>query len=176
MAFTAVTVTGSYGWSATGSLTFTLAQAMSNADTILLPQPLVATLLAGSFSQLLQANTDPGTVPQGVMWGVTEQITGAQPRDYFIEVPAIVTETDGTTSLDSEFVQLNTATAALWMAGLPITGTGIPDDTTIVGIYQNVNQLELSNPATMNGTSVTFTIGTSMIDISQLIPAAQPWT
>jgi hypothetical protein len=43
---------------------------------------------APQFSVTLQANDDPGTVPQGVWWGVTETITGAQPRDYFITIPA----------------------------------------------------------------------------------------
>lgn len=93
MAFTAVTVTGKFegesGAAASGTLTFCLTETMANSDVVVAPAPIVVDLDAsGSFSQTLLANDDTGTTPPGVMYGVTEQITGAEPRDYFITVPS----------------------------------------------------------------------------------------
>lgn len=91
MGFTTVTVTGKYedatGASAAGSLIFTLTQGMANDGTTVAPSPIVATLDGtGSFSVDLLANDDTDTVPQGVRYGVTERITNAQPRDYYVTV------------------------------------------------------------------------------------------
>lgn len=100
MAFTTVTVTGTYdvqGNPASGTLTFTLTAPMSNSNVSVVPQPIRVTLANGSFSVSLYANDDTATVPQGVSWGVTEQISGAQPRDYFITVPSA----DGTVDIST---------------------------------------------------------------------------
>jgi hypothetical protein len=89
--FTEITVTGSFvtqaGRPAAGTVTFTLTQAMSNGDVTVPADPITVNLDSeGQFSTILLANDDPGTTPQGVQYGVTEQVTGAQPRDYFILV------------------------------------------------------------------------------------------
>jgi hypothetical protein len=94
VAFTSVTVTGSYGEAPGGTITFTLCQPMTNQNVIAPAEPIVVTLTGGTFSQELLANNDPGTVPQGVWYGVTEQIAGCQPRDYFISVPAAAATVD----------------------------------------------------------------------------------
>ncbi len=86
--FSQVTITGNYGPGATGTLTFTLTLPMSNGGVIMTPSPVVATLSNGQFSIQLAANDDAATVPPGTFYGVTEQIVGAQPRDYFISVPS----------------------------------------------------------------------------------------
>lgn len=87
--FTEVVVNGSYttetGEPAAGTLTFTLTQPMANGVSVP-AAPITTTLTDGSFTVVLLANDDAATVPQGVRYGVTEQITGAQPRDYFIAV------------------------------------------------------------------------------------------
>lgn len=93
MAFTAIVITGTFesesGAAASGTLTFTLTRAMANSDVVIAPAPIVVTLDgSGHFSTTLLANDDASTVPQGVQYGVTEQITGAEPRDYFITVPS----------------------------------------------------------------------------------------
>ena len=93
MAFTQVTVTGSYdtqaGAPASGTVTFTLTKAMENGDVIINPAPITVMLDgSGHFSTLLAANDDTGTVPQDAQYGVTELITGAEPRDYFITLPS----------------------------------------------------------------------------------------
>lgn len=100
--FTLVTVTGSYGTSAAGTVTFTLTQPMANADAILLPDPIVVTLAASAFSQALAANDDTATIPQGVLWAVTENIDGSQPRDYFITVPSALTTIDISTLMPGQ--------------------------------------------------------------------------
>lgn len=93
LGFSSVTVTGTYSPSTSGTITFTLTQPMANNDVILLPDPIIVTLSSGTFSTTLSANDDTATVPQGVLWGVTENITGCQPRDYFITVSAAAAPT-----------------------------------------------------------------------------------
>ena len=99
MAFTVVTVVGTFqsesAAAASGTLTFTLTKAMENGNVVIPPAPITVTLDgSGHFSQTLLANDDTGTVPPGVQYGVTEQIAGAQPRDYFITVAQAVTPVD----------------------------------------------------------------------------------
>lgn len=90
--FTTVTVTGSYGIQGDapeGTVTFTLTQSVSNGGLTVLCAPLIVELDAdGGLSVVLVATDDAGTAPAGVWYGVTEQITGAQPRDSFILVSA----------------------------------------------------------------------------------------
>lgn len=107
MAFTPVTVEGTFkssaGQSAAGTLTFTLTQAMVNGGVSVPPSPIIATLDgSGHFSTVLYANDDEATVPQGVQYGVTEQVTGAQPRDYFILVSHATTPVDLSTLTPGE--------------------------------------------------------------------------
>lgn len=72
-----------------GTVTFTLLQPIANGTTTITCAPLIASLDdTGALSVVLVATDDAGTVPPGVWYGVTEQITGAQPRDYFIQVSA----------------------------------------------------------------------------------------
>lgn len=88
MAFTQVTVTGTYP-GCSGTVTFTLTGPMQNGGEIVLPQPIVASLDSnGGLSVSLLATDDIDTQPQAVMYGVTETILGAQPRDSFIDVPS----------------------------------------------------------------------------------------
>lgn len=190
--FSIVTLTGDYGSSAAGgTLNFTLSQPISNNNVILPCIPVVVTLDgAGTFSQTFQSNVDAATVPQGSQWGVTEEITGSSVRDYSIQIPPIVTETDGQTftGADANVVLLTTATASLNMVGQSITGTNIPANTTIIDVQVGnptgdpfdtsttypLNSVVLSNNATGAGTGLTLTIGTT-IDISQLMPGSPIW-
>jgi hypothetical protein len=74
MAFTIVTLEGTYE-----------PRPMSNGGIVAPVEPVQVTLDEhGHFSVQLFANDDTVTVPQGVEYGVTETLTGAQPRDYFI--------------------------------------------------------------------------------------------
>jgi hypothetical protein len=104
--FTEVVVTGSYttenGQPAQGTLTFTLSQPMANGMTVP-PSPITVTLREdGSFTVNLLANDDAATVPQGVRYGVTEQINGAQPRDYFVVVSHDTSPVDIATLMPGE--------------------------------------------------------------------------
>jgi hypothetical protein len=105
--FTEVVVTGSYvtenGEPAAGALTFTLTQPMANGVTVP-PGPITSTLTDGGFTVVLLANDDAETVPQGVRYGVTERITGAQPRDYFILVSHETSPVDIATLMPAEGV------------------------------------------------------------------------
>jgi hypothetical protein len=88
---------------ASGTLTFTATQAMTNGDVVLPPSPVTVTLDEdGHFSLTLAANDDAATVPQGVQYGVTEQIAGAQPRDYSIVVPHATNPVDISTLMPGE--------------------------------------------------------------------------
>lgn len=97
--FTEVVVTGTFtdeeGQPAAGTLTFTLTQPMASNDVTVPPKPVVVTLdEQGRFSVTLFANDDEETVPAGVRYGVTEEIVGAQPRDYFILVSHALSPVD----------------------------------------------------------------------------------
>lgn len=90
--FTLVTVTGSYsgqGTGVTGSVTFTPTQVMSNNGSVLVCSPLTVQLdQYGAFAVLLAANDDDGTIPVGTTYKVSEEITSAFSREYFIIVPS----------------------------------------------------------------------------------------
>jgi len=103
--FTQIVLTGSFqdasGLPKSGTLTFTLTQAMTNGVTVT-PEPIVATLVNGAFSIVLDANDDPETVPKGSQYGVTEQIAGSQPRDYFILISHAASPVDISTLMPGE--------------------------------------------------------------------------
>lgn len=107
MSFTAVELVGTFntqaGQPATGTLTLTLTQAMTNGDVVIPASPVTVTLdESGHFATHLAANDDTATVPQGVQYGVTEQIVGAQPRDYFILVAHAISPVDISTLMPGE--------------------------------------------------------------------------
>ncbi|GAC1373745.1 MAG: hypothetical protein NVSMB4_00660 [Acidimicrobiales bacterium] len=94
MAFTAVTVTGTYqredGTPASGTVTFTLtAPIRDNVTNVTrIPVDIVATLNAsGAISQIVTANDDPTTLPTGTGYMVVERISGASNRLYTVIVP-----------------------------------------------------------------------------------------
>lgn len=94
---TVVTLIGTYQTAAgnpgSGTLTFTLTAPISNQGTIIPASPITVTLdPTGSFSIDLFATDDQDTIPTGVWYGVTEQLTGMQPRDYFILVSSAATQ------------------------------------------------------------------------------------
>lgn len=90
--FTTVTVEGGYSLldgTPPGSVTFTLTQPIANGGITIPCSPLTVEIDdTGAFSATLVATDDPGTVPAGVWYGVTEEVVGAQPRDAFIFVSA----------------------------------------------------------------------------------------
>jgi len=93
MAFTPITVTGEFlsatGGAGSGRITFLATSAMRQpADNITIaPTEITATLSAsGTFSVVLYATNDTGTVPQGVTYEVTERIRGASLNKYFISI------------------------------------------------------------------------------------------
>lgn len=107
MSFTPVTLEGTFenqsGEAASGTLTFTLAQSMSNDRVVIAAVPIVVTLDAeGHFSVVLLANDDEDTTPEGVQYGVTETLTSAQPRDYSITISHTTSPVDISTLIPSE--------------------------------------------------------------------------
>lgn len=123
MAFTGITVTGTYedpiGDSAEGRVTFKLTSTMRQPEgnVTIVPTDVVATLDGnGEFSIVLPANNDSGTVPSGVGYEVTERIRGAALNKYFISIDknaisGAVDLADLVTSIDP-VVQINYATVA----------------------------------------------------------------
>lgn len=180
MAFTTVTVTGTFkdasGTAKAGSVVFTLSQPIENGDVIAEPTPIVAELNgSGQISVGLYSNVDLATSPPNTCYGVTELITGAQLRDYFVVIPTQLVETNGSTTNNSETVQLSSVTAAPWMVGCPITGSHIPANATITAVNQALNQLTISAPATATASGVALTIGATTIDLSTLMPGDVGW-
>lgn len=123
MAFTGITVTGTYedpiGDSAEGRVTFKLTSTMRQPEgnLTIVPTDVVATLDGnGEFSIVLPANNDSGTVPSGVGYEVTERIRGAALNKYFISIDknaisGAVDLADLVASIDP-VVQINYATVA----------------------------------------------------------------
>jgi len=121
MAFTPITVTGellsSTGEPGIGRVTFLATSAMRQPaeNTTIVPTEITATLSAsGSFSVVLYATNDTGTVPQGVSYEVTERVRGAALNKYFISIDknainGTVDLADLVPSIDP-VVQLNYAT------------------------------------------------------------------
>ena len=71
---------------------------------------------------------------------------------------AFVADVDGNTTYDSfDITNVSAADIAALSLGAPITGTGIPDDTTIAAIDDD--RFTMSAKATITGTAVTITIG-----------------
>ena len=96
MSFTYASITHSYlnldGTPASGKVTFQLSGAMRNSGITFAPSmPMVCPLSAGSLIAVLPANNDPGTVPDGVTYLVTEEIasmgTGTVGQTFTILVP-----------------------------------------------------------------------------------------
>jgi len=94
MAFTPITVTGTYlesgsGEPASGRISFLLTSPMRqpSTNTTISPSQVTATLDEnGEFSVILYATNDSGTVPQGVTYEVTERLRGAALNKYFISI------------------------------------------------------------------------------------------
>lgn len=152
MPATSVTISGKFtvaGTAAQGSVEFVLAQAVQDGanDEIREPVPIVAGLQTdGSFSVALYATDDPGLVPSGVLYKVTEKILSAPTRTYLIEVPAaaagtglnladIVPATTATLAypyaLSSDLDALDTRVTTLEDAPAGSTTSGPPAVTTI---------------------------------------------
>lgn len=97
MSFTFASVTHTYlnldSTPASGKVTFELSAAMRNAGTTFAPSlPLIVTLNSGgSLIAYLPANNDPGTIPDGVTYTVTEEIasmgSGTVGQTFSIVVP-----------------------------------------------------------------------------------------
>jgi len=89
-----VTVTARYetmnGDPAAGSITLTPSVAMSNAGETISTIPLTLTLASGQATFQAAAIDDPGTTPSGVVYNVTENITGASPRTYSVQFSYLV--------------------------------------------------------------------------------------
>ena len=93
MAFTSITVTGTYktptGANATGTVTFALTHDMEDtADKITVSQgSIVAGLTSGALSQALYANNDSTTTPTGTQYLVTENVAGVtNPAPYLVTI------------------------------------------------------------------------------------------
>ena len=94
MAFTQITVSPMHpilnpdGSMAQGAITFLLSAAMSNNGMLVEPNPIVATLVGGTFSVTLPATDDPNTLPQSAQYVIVEQTTGSANREYSVNLPS----------------------------------------------------------------------------------------
>lgn len=92
MAFTQTTVTHTFenadGTAASGSITFSLLDIMTNGAMSLVPAEITANLSgSGVLSQALTSNLDTGTAPATTQWRVDLRILGASQQSFFIVVP-----------------------------------------------------------------------------------------
>lgn len=128
-----VTVTGSWGASATGLVTFTanavLADGTSAPPQFVLPTPVTAVLVGGAISVTLMATDDSHLSPSGWVWTVSEQIVGQANRTYNIQLPAAQTPVDltavakvTTPPAQTAYVQASAVGAPSGVASLDATG------------------------------------------------------
>ncbi len=94
-AFSTTTLTHTFynadGTLASGVITFTLDDTMTNGASSIMPTRVEATLVSGVLSQVLTSNVDTNTKPPppwNTRWRVDFHITGASQRTEWIVVPA----------------------------------------------------------------------------------------
>lgn len=171
MAFTDVTVTGTYrtaaGAAAVGAVTFTPVTEMRNGD-IRISAPVSAQLVAGAFTVTLAATTDPDTVPAGVTYRVETHIVGDHLRNVrYLEIPhdggtidladASFAETVPATQVtyltqaagDARYLQIDADTAVATTVGPAPSGdeTGTDDTAAIQAILDDDAVVAVDLPA-----------------------------
>lgn len=91
MAFTYVTITHSFQTAAelaaAGEVDFTPVEPLHNGVTVVAKKITASLSGSGLLSQVLAANTDPGTLPTGTTYKVTERITGQPTFSYYVQIP-----------------------------------------------------------------------------------------
>lgn len=181
MAFSAPLVTHTFvnadSTAASGSIEWTLGARMQNGTQSIVPSSITSNLDAnGLLSQLITSNTDSGTVPTApgnTQWRVDMRILGSSIETYFVVVPPIQTETNGSiVSGALNVVQLSSLTAAEFMVGQSAICAGkIPSDATVLSVNLTTNTVTISANGTA-GTALSVTLGTT-IDLGQLLPNQQ---
>lgn len=147
MAFTQVTVTGTYrdaeGDEAVGAVVFTPAAAMRN-DSIVVASPVTAQIVDGAISVSLAATDDPDTLPLGVTYEVVEQIVGTRyRRRYQLPVPyaggAIDLDDPDTVIVESDPVITVPVSGP---PGLSVVGAEIDGDGHLIITLSNATELD----------------------------------
>jgi hypothetical protein len=91
VAFTYVTITHAFQTAAelaaAGEVDFQPVEPMHNGVTVVAKKITAQLSGSGLLSQVLAASTDPGTLPTGTTYKVTERITGQAAFSYYIQVP-----------------------------------------------------------------------------------------
>lgn len=146
MAFTTVTVTGTYKRSdgttaASGTVSFVASHAMTDSSNnqVVAPTRVTGTLnSSGVFSVTLTATDDTTTTPSGVTYEVTERIIDAAENKYNISVPKNSPSVGGTPTLDlADVTPVHTpvtsyayATTAYVDSKIGVTAPNIPFNAT----------------------------------------------
>jgi len=91
VAFTYVTITHTFetaaDLAAAGEVDFLLVEPIHNGITVVAKTITAPLSGAGLLSVNLASNTDPGTIPTGTTYKVTERITGQTAFSYYIQIP-----------------------------------------------------------------------------------------
>jgi hypothetical protein len=169
------TFTNADGTPSSGSIQCSLLGMMTNGPTSIVPAERTANLSAsGVLSQALTSNIDPGTVPaapQNAQWRIDMRILGASVQSYAVTVPPVQDEANGSVLGDGLTVQLSSLTAAAYMVGQSVTGTGIAEGAVVTSINVTSNTVTLSAASTP-GTGLALVLGAT-IDLGALLPTAQ---
>lgn len=97
MSYTQITVSGTFkapdNTLCEGRVTFQLSEALQDTagNVIATREPVICVLSSGAFTTTLFATDDTGVIPTGVTYLVTEEISGAPPRSYEIQLPKATT-------------------------------------------------------------------------------------
>ncbi len=165
---------GGDGSPSSGTFSATPNSTVTNGETEYPATPVVGELNpAGQIvaqSQeafVIDATDDEGTEPEGSSYTFILELDGTSLREFSAAVPAASTaaESNGSTVKDSPVVTLSDLVGAHSMVGQMITGTNIPEDTTVLSVNYvagpigATNELTLSNPASATASGCAFVVG-----------------
>lgn len=118
--------------------------------------------IADNFAGEIKAVELDGTFPVRLLWSqraapILVQVGSVERSDGRPLSTVTITTTTGDTTIDSNVI-FNLASGSTLKMGQSITGSGIADDTQIVGIYGTTLQLSRNATATITGATLSTTI------------------
>lgn len=123
-------------------------QTISGSGTLSVPSLLIADNAAVTFNR--NVNVTSGINVYGKLDLAGYQLTGA--ANFTTRVNETAAALTGTVTAGS--FQITNATGVAGVAGLSVTGTGIPANTSVISFSAGSALITLSNPVTVSGTNV----------------------
>jgi Secretion system C-terminal sorting domain len=141
-----------------------VAQTLSGSGSITVPNLVVANASDVTLSKSVSVGTATNIFGK-INLGGTSQITGA--GTFSTRTQSTATSVVGNLVIDSFVVRGVPASPVLsGVNGLKVSGTGIAPNTNVVGFSASAGTINLSKPATANGTAITLTFSSDSATIA----------